>query len=148
MKLILLTDVKNVGKKGEIVTVSDGYGRNFLIRNKLAVMASDKSLEVLQEQKDQNKAELKEKEAQARELAEKLKTITLQFTLTGGTDGKLFGSISGKQIVTELKKQYDIVIEKKKFMDNGPFSEMGTHIIKIDLFKNVIGELKINISAK
>ncbi|MDD2591604.1 MAG: 50S ribosomal protein L9 [Erysipelotrichaceae bacterium] len=148
MKVILLADVKNVGKKGEIVEVSDGYGRNYLIRNKLAVMASDKSLEVLAEQKEQNKADLAAKKAQAEVLAERLKNITLEFSLSAGTDGRLFGSISSKQVVSELSKIHGIAIDKKKFIDNGPFSEMGRHIIKVELFKNVIGEIKIDIKTK
>ncbi|MEA5026937.1 50S ribosomal protein L9 [bioreactor metagenome] len=148
MKVILLADVKNVGKKGEIVTVADGYGRNFLLRNRLAVIASDKGLEVLQEQKQHDLDELKDREVKAKELQAKLKDVTLDFTVTSGAEGKLFGSVSTKQVVQELQKKHGIAIDKKKIIDGGPFNEAGVHIIKVELFKNVIGELKINIRSK
>jgi len=148
MKVILLDDVKNVGKKGEIVKVADGYGRNFLLRSNLAVIASDKSIEVLQEQKQQDLEELKDKEAKAIELKEKLKSISLEFLVATGAEGKLFGSVSSKQIVSALNKKHGLVIDKKKIIDGGPFNEAGVHIIRIELYKNVIGELKINIKSK
>lgn len=148
MKVILLNDVKNVGKKGAIVEVADGYGRNFLIRNNLAVIASDKSLNTLEKQKQQDKDNQLLKQQQAQEMAIKLKDINLVFDLKAGTDGRIFGSISSKQVVAELSKLHNIELDKKKFIDNGPFNEMGVHIIKIELFKNVIGELKITINAK
>ena len=98
MKVILLSDVSKVGKKGAIVEVADGYARNFLIRNRLAVQATAKSLEILDEQKVQAKLNEKEMEAQARETAAKLEKIMLQFSVKSGKEGRVFGSVSTKQI--------------------------------------------------
>ena len=103
MKVILLSDVSKVGKKGEIVEVADGYARNYLIARRLAVQATQKSLEILDEQKVQQKLNEKEMESQARQTVEKLKPILLQFTVKSGKDGRVFGSVSTKQIVQQLQ---------------------------------------------
>ena len=97
MKVILLSDVKKVGKKGEIVEVSDGYGRNFLLNKKLAVLATKKSMEILDEQNLQHDLEEKQKEADAQALKQKLTKITLEFHVKTGEGGRVFGSVSTKR---------------------------------------------------
>lgn len=144
MKVILKSDVKKVGKKGEVVEVSDGYARNFLIQRNLAVQATDKSMEILGEEKKEealHQAELK-KEAEA--LKEKLKDMTFKFHVKSGKDGRVFGSVSTKQIVEELHKQ-GIKIDKRKFIDNQPIVSLGVTIVKVELYKNVIGEIKCHL---
>lgn len=148
MKVILLDDVKKVGKKGEIVDVSDGYARNFLMNKGLGVVATKKSMEILDEQNLQHELEEKEKEAQAEELKKKLEKITLQFSLRTGKDGRVFGSISTKQIVEALQKQFDIKVEKRKVVDNVTITSLGYTDVKIDLYRNkVIGVIRVHVNG-
>lgn len=147
MKVILLSDVKKVGKKGEVVDVADGYGRNYLIRNKLAVLATNKSMEVLSEQKAQDAQTEKEKEQEAKEVAKKLESITLVFDVKTGKEGKVFGSVSTKHIVEELNKQYGILVDKRKIIDNGPVGTLGINNVRVELYKNVEGTIKVHLKA-
>ena len=106
MKVILLSDVKNLGKKGDIVKVADGYGRNFLIRQHLAVEATKKSMEILDEQKLQESLEEKQLEANAEAIKQRLAKLTLEFKVKTGKDGRVFGSVSTKQIAEQLMQKY------------------------------------------
>ena len=105
MKVILLTDVKKVGKKDQIIEVSDGYAQNFLIAKKLAVQVTAKSREVLQNQQAEEAARQETLRKEAMELAEKLKSITLEFTVQSGKEGKMFGNISLKQVAKYMDKK-------------------------------------------
>ena len=148
MKIILIEDVKNVGKKGELKEVADGYARNFLIRNRLAVEATAHSKAILEQQK-QNKIDQEIEDIKKAEvLKEKLTTITLVFPVKTGEGGKVFGSISSKQIAEELVKKHQITIDKRKILDNGPFSDLGYSDIRIELHKKVIGTIKIHLKAQ
>ena len=145
MKVILLADVKKVGKKDQTVEVSDGYAVNFLFPRHLAVQVTKKSVEVLenqQEAKRENDAKLK---AEAEQLAKKLDTITLQFKVKTGREGKLFGAISLKQVAEELQKQFAIEIDKRKFVDKGPLDELGFHHLGVELYKGVIGKVHVQV---
>lgn len=148
MKVILLKDVKNVGKKDEIIEVSDGYASNFLIPRKLAVLFTQKSKSVLDDQKE--KAILTEKQniENANKIIEKLKKIYCQFTLAAGENGKVFGSISAKQIEKQLMDMYNIEVDKRKFINYTPINQLGTTMVKIELYRGVIGELKVVVSSK
>ena len=148
MEVILLADVKNVGKKNQTVNVSDGYANNFLLKKKLAVPVSKKSVEILEEQKENARlADLKAKE-DAIKLVETLKGITLEFTAKVGKDSRLFGSISLKQVEEELRNKYQINIDKRKFIDKGPLDSLGTYLLNIELYKGVIGQVRVHISGK
>lgn len=148
MKIILLEDVKNVGKKGEIVEVADGYGRNFLVRNKLAVEATAQSKLILEKQKQQKIEQEKEDIKNAEALKLKLAEITLVFPVKTGDNGKVFGSVSSKQIAEELIKKYKITIDKRKILDEGPFNTLGFYNIKIELHKQVIATIKIQLKEQ
>ena len=147
MKVILLEDVKKVGKKGQQVEVADGYARNFLFRNKLAVSATAQSQAILQQQKE----DAIKQDEQARNDAEKLKAslakLRLSFDMKAGQDGKLFGSISTKQIVDELSKKHQITVDKRKFVDYEALNQLGTHLVKVDLYKGIIATITIDIKA-
>lgn len=148
MKVILLSDVKKVGKKGDIVEVSDGYGRNFLLKQKLAVLATKKSKEILDEQNLQHDLEEKQKEADAQALKQKLTKITLEFHVKTGEGGRVFGSVSTKQIVEQLQRVHAIKIEKRKFIDTDAITSLGYTDVKVDLYKNkVIGVIRVHVNG-
>ncbi len=143
MKVILLQDVKNLGKKGDVVTVSDGYGSNFLIKNRLAVLKTEKSTEVLNQQIAADKKKYEEDKKAAEEVKEKLKNIECVFVVKSSPNGKMLGSVTAKQIESFLKETHDIIIDKRKFLDNAQVNTFGSHILKIELFKGVIAEVKV-----
>ena len=147
MKVILLSDVKKLNKKGEMVEVSDGYARNFLIRQKLAVAATETSRQILNEQKAKEAEKEAELEAQANEIKKKLENITLEFKVKTGEGGRVFGSVSSKQICEELQKKYQIHVDKRKFLDNESINSCGVTYVKVDLYRNkVIGQIKVHVS--
>lgn len=146
MKVILLKDVKGVGKKQEIVNVKDGYGANYLIPNKLAVMYSEKSLEILNNQKADEAAEIAKNTAKAKDIAAKLQQIVLEFTANSGTGGRMFGTISSKQIASELQSKYNIEIDKRKFVNKTVVDSFGYTKLKIELYKGVIGEINVHVT--
>ena len=148
MEVILLADVKNVGKKNQTVNVSDGYANNFLLKRKLAVPVSKKSVEILENQQENARIAEENAKKEAQELAKRLETITLEFTAKVGKDSKLFGSISLKQVEEEMKTKYGITIDKRKFLDKGPLDTLGLFKLRIELHKGVIGEIRVHISGK
>ena len=146
MKVILLKDVKGVGKKQEIVNVKDGYGANYLIPHGLAVMYSEKSLEILENQKADQAAEIAKNIANAKQIAAKLKDITLDFTANSGTGGRMFGTISSKQIAAELQSKYGIETDKRKFVNKTTVDAFGYTKLQIELYKGVIGEINVHVT--
>ena len=148
MEVILLADVKNVGKKDQIVNVSDGYANNYLIKNRLAVPVTNKSREILANQQENARIAEENKKKEALELVEKLKGITLEFSLSVGKDHRPFGSISLKQVEEELLKKHNIRIDKRKFVENSNLNQLGTYLLKIELYKGVFGEVRAHISER
>ena len=148
MKVILLKDVKNVGKKDQVCEVSQGYGANYLIKNGLAIMYTAGSKNTLDGQMKQREDEMLAKKAFAQEVAEKLKEITLEFTAPSSKDGRMFGNISPKQISEEMKKVFGIDIDKRKFIDKYPVNAFGYTRLKIELFKGVVGTVNVHVSEK
>lgn len=144
----MLSDVKKVGKKGEIVDVSDGYAKNFLFRQKLAVQLTKGSMQTLDEQNRQAELAEQEKEKQAEALKVKLETIVLEFQVKSGKDGRVFGSVSTKQIVEQLAKKHNIRVEKRKIIDSETITSLGYTNVKIDLYKNkVIGVIRVHVKG-
>ncbi len=146
MKVILLKDVKGVGKKQEIVNVKDGYGANYLIPHGLAVMYSEKSLEILNNQKADEAAEIAKNIAKAKDISAKLKDIVLEFSANAGTGGRMFGTISSKQIAAELQSKYNIEIDKRKFVNKAVVDSFGYTKLQIELYKGVIGEINVHVT--
>lgn len=146
MKVILLQDVKNVGKKGQTIEVSDGYANNFLLPKRLGVNATKRSVEILDKQKEDARILDEKNRKEAEELKEKLKKITLEFTCKTGKDGKLFGSVSSKQVVEKLKTSYGITVDKRKFVDKETVNTLGVTILKNELYKGVVAEIKVHVS--
>lgn len=146
MRVILLQDVKKVGKKGDTVTVADGYGQNFLIKNKLAVMATATSKRIVEAQKEEQREIEEQKKLAAQELKKELEGITLEFVLKAGHDGKTFGSVSSKNIVEELQRKHGIKLDKRKFIDAHPIQGLGYTKQKVELYKGVIGIINVHLS--
>ena len=148
MKVILLEDVKTLGKKGEIVTVNDGYARNFLLKKKMGLETTSKNLNDLKLQQKNAEKVAKEKleaaQAVAKELADKSITVKMQ----AGVEGKVFGSISSKEIALEAKRQLNMEIDKKKIIIPDPIKSLGTYKVNIKLHKDVVGTLEVKVVAK
>ena len=145
MKVILLQDIKGVGKKDEIINASDGHAKNYLFPKKLAVPADKEHMSKLEAKKssENHKKEL-EKEA-ANKNKEKIAKITLKISTKCGENGKIFGSITSKEIAENLKKQYQIEVDKKKVQLNEPIKVLGTTNVDIKLFEGIIATLKVMV---
>ena len=148
MKVILLKDVKSLGKKGEIVEVSEGYGRNFIIPTKAGVLADAKNLNTLKLQVQNAEKIAEEKLEEAEALKKKLEEVKLIFHMKAGKDGRAFGSISTKEVQEELKKQYDISVDKKKMELDVPMKNFGGYDIKVKLHKDVEATLHVSVQPQ
>lgn len=148
MKIILLQDVKSVGKKNQVVEVSDGYAQNYLIPRRLAVKSTAAGLEVRDRQIQNEKEEWDKKKAQAEETAEKIKEIVLEFTAPSSKDGRMMGTISQKQVVEMLKEKYQINVDKRKFIDKYTINAFGYTNLKIELFKDFFATIRVHVSEK
>ena len=149
MQVILKKDVNKVGKKGEIVDVSDGYGANYLIPNGLAVINNKENLVILKKEEAEEKRLDAQKKIEASELSERLKGITLEFEASAGRRGEMIGTISHKQILESLRKLHDIKLDKKMIVDKDVIvNGFGKTTLKVNLYKGVIGEINIHVSLK
>ena len=148
MKVILLQDVKSLGKEGEIVTVSDGYARNFIIPKKLGLEATDKNLNDLKLKKkyDARLAEGILEDAQA--LKERLEAGQIELAMKVGEGERLFGSVSNKEIAEATREQLGLKIDKKKILLKEVIKSLGTHTVPVRLHPKVIGELKVIVVAE
>lgn len=148
MKIILLEDVKSLGKKGEIVTVSDGYARNMILPKKLGVEATSKNLNDLKLQNQHaEKVALENLEA-AQALAESLKDKKVEVKMKSGEGGRTFGSISTKEIAEAAKKQLNLELDKKKMVLKDPIKALGTYEVQIKLHPKVTGNLTVHVSEE
>ena len=150
MKVILLQDVKKLGKKGDTITVSDGYGSNYLIPKGLAVNSTANSQKELAKKNAEEEARQKQLKAEAEELAKRLEHINVEFKAKVGADGRMFGAISPKEIEEGLFKQWGIKIDKRKFIDKYPANALGYTRLKIELYRgsegSVVGVVNVHIS--
>ena len=144
MKVILLKDVPKQGKKDQVINVSDGYANNYLIKNSLAIIASDGNLDKLKKDLNQRKENEKEFIAEMKILKEKLDKEKLVFKAKVGDKDRMFGSVSHKQIF-ELLKEKGYNIKKEQIEIQNPINSLGFHTIKINLHKEVIGEIKLSV---
>ncbi|MDE7019019.1 MAG: 50S ribosomal protein L9 [Lachnospiraceae bacterium] len=145
MKVILLEDVKSLGKKGEIVNVSDGYARNFVLPKKLGVEANSKNMNDLKLQKANEEKVAKEQLAAAQELAKVIESKEVIVKMKSGEGGKTFGSISSKEIAAEAKKQCDLELDKKKIQLPEPIKSLGVYEVGVKLHVKVTAKLKVKV---
>ena len=148
MKVILLEDVKSLGKKGEIVNVNDGYARNFILKKNLGLEATGKNLNDLKLQQQNAAKVAKEKLEAAQALAKDLEDKSITVKIQAGVEGKVFGSISSKEIALEAKKQLGMDIDKKKIVIPDAIKSLGTYNVNIKLHKDVVGKLALKVEAK
>ena len=148
MKVILLEDVKSLGKKGEIVNVNDGYARNFILKKNLGLEATGKNLNDLKLQQQNAAKVAKEKLEASQALAKDLEDKSITVKIQAGVEGKVFGSISSKEIALEAKKQLGMDIDKKKIVIPDAIKSLGTYNVNIKLHKDVVGKLAVKVEAK
>ncbi|MCL2222412.1 MAG: 50S ribosomal protein L9 [Oscillospiraceae bacterium] len=149
MKVILQEDVKGKGKKGELVNVSDGYARNFLFPKKLAAPANPENIAKMKADEKAKQKKLEEDKAKAQEIATKLGDVLVKITArSGGDGGKLFGSITSKEISEELKEQHGIEIEKNKIVQEDPIKSFGSYEIKCKLGFEISGIIHVLVVEK
>ena len=145
MQVVLLEDVKSLGKKGEIVNVNDGYARNFILKKKLGVEATAKNLNDLKLQKANAEKIAAEQLAAAKELAAKREGMSVNLTMKAGEGGKAFGSVSGKEIAAAAKDQLNLEIDKKKLVLPEAIKTFGNHEVPVKLHKDVTGKLTVKV---
>lgn len=145
MKVILLADVKGKGKKDQVVEVSDGYARNYLFAKKLAIEADAKALNELKGREASKQHKHDVAKASAQETAEQLKDITIVLKRKAGVDNKLYGAVTTKEIVQQLKQDYDLDVDKKKLFMESPIKAFGTFKIKAKLFSDVSATITVQV---
>lgn len=134
MKVILQQDVKGQGKKGQLVEVSEGYGRNFLLPRKLAVPATADNVNQMKQAEESKKHRQAVERAEAEENAKKFESIMVHLTAKGGTSGRIFGSVTSKEIASQLKKEHGIEISKNKIVMDEAIKSFGTYELKVKLY--------------
>ncbi len=145
MKVILKQDIKGVGRKNEVINASDGYARNFLFPKNLAVEANTENINKLNMQNEAKQYKKDVEKEQAKEIAKKLETITVQIKVQAGENGKIFGSVSAKEITESLENQYKIKIDKKKVELKEAIKTTGQKTVEVKLYEGVIGKVKIDV---
>ena len=148
MKVILQQDVKGQGKKGQMVEVSDGYARNFLLPRKLAILATPENVNTMKMQDKARKAQEAAEKAEAEAVAAKLREITVKVTAKAGSGGRLFGAVTSKEIADSLKAQQGIDIAKTKIVQDEPIKSFGTYELKVKLGYEVSGTLKVMVTEE
>ena len=150
MKVILLQDIKGVGKKDQIINANDGYARNYLFPKNLGIEATKENLLKLQDKKNSiaHKKNIEIEKNKERLSAKKIDTITLNLKVKAGENGKIFGGITAKEISEELKKQHEIDIDKKKIILKETIKLIGRFVVEIKFGDGIMAKLKLNIIAE
>lgn len=148
MKVILQQDVRSLGKKGDLVNVSDGYFNNYLLPKKLAVQATQANMNVLKMQEKARKAQIEKEIQQAREKAEKLKSCIVKISAKAGSSGKLFGSVTSKEISEALLEQHNISVSKQDIIQSEPIKAFGSYEVKCKLGHEITGTINVLITEE
>ncbi len=148
MKVILLADVKGQGKKNDVIEVSDGYGKNFLIPRKLAKAADAQSLNDVKVKEEARLYRIETEKKEARALVEKLKETLVKIPASSGADGRLYGSVTAKDISERLQADHGIAIDKRKIVMNDPIKAYGKYELDVKLYPEVTGKLYILVCEK
>jgi large subunit ribosomal protein L9 len=145
MKVVLTQDVKDLGKKGELVNASDGYARNFLFPRKLAVEATTGKLKEIEDKKASEKNRKEKELSSAKELADKLSKLEIVFRTKAGENGKLFGSITAKDVAEAIKAQHKIEVDKKKVVLHDAIKALGTYQVEIKVYPEVSAKISVKV---
>ena len=148
MKVILLADVKGQGKKNDVIEVSDGYGKNFLIPRKLAKVADAQSLNDVKVKEAAKQYRIETEKKEARELAEKLTAVLVKIPTSGGADGRLYGSVTSKDIVARMKADPGIEIDKRKLVLSDPIKAYGKYEVEVKLYTEITGKINVLVCEK
>ena len=148
MKVIFLKDVKGKGKKGEIKNVADGYAHNYLLKNNLAIEANQATISQLDGQKKKEQKEAAQELEEAKQLKEKLENLTIELTAKSGEGGRLFGSITTKQVAKELEKTHGIKLDKRKMELDDAIRSLGYTNIPVKLHQDVTATLKVHVTEE
>lgn len=148
MKVVFLKDVKGKGKKGEIKNVADGYAHNFLIKNGYAVEATSSALSAVEGQKKLTEKQAAQELANAEALKEKLEALTVELKAKSGADGRLFGSVTTKQVATALEKVHGIKVDKRKMELDDAIRTLGYTNVPVKLHQDVTATLKVHVTEE
>ena len=148
MKVILLCDVKGQGKKDQIVEVSDGYARNFLIPKGLAIPADAKAINEAKNEEASKAHKIETDRAAAKDIAAKLEAVTVTIVAQAGGDGRLYGSVTSKEIAEELQKQHKIAVDRRKITLDTPIKSFGTYKLEVKLYTDVVGKITVAVKSK
>lgn len=148
MKVILMADIKGVGKKDQVINASDGYARNFLFPKNLAVEANSENMSKLKAKQDSNAFKKSQEKEEAEKIADRLSKILLKIAVKSGANGKIFGGVSSKEIAENLEKQYNIKVDKKKIDLKDTIKTLGVVSVDIRLFEGVVGKVKIDVISE
>ncbi|MBQ9976933.1 MAG: 50S ribosomal protein L9 [Clostridia bacterium] len=148
MKVILTQDVKGQGKKGQLIDVSEGYARNFLLPKGLAMQAGAKELNELKNRESAQKFKIETEQKEARALAEKLMGVVVKILVAPGADGRFYGSVTAMDVAEELKKQHGIEIDKRKIVMDSPIKAFGNYTFDVKLYAEISGKLNVIVTEK
>ncbi len=148
MQVILTQDVKGQGKKGQVINVSDGYGRNFLIQKGFAIEATKSNLNDLKGKQESVEFKIKTDTDEAKKVAETMKEIVVKLKAKAGDNGKLFGSITSKDVAEALTAQHHIKLDKKKFVLPDGIKTLGVTEVKVKLYTGVVGTLRVEVEGE
>ncbi len=149
MKVMLTQDVKGQGKKDQIIEVSDGYARNFLLPKKLAIIADAKAVNEAKNKEASNLHKIEVAKSEARALADKLASVTVKITESAGNDNRLYGAVTSKDITERLAKDHGIIVDKKKILMNESIKTFGTYKIDVKLYgAEITGKITVVVSPK
>lgn len=147
MKVILMADIKGVGKKDEVINASDGYARNYLFPKKLAVEANSENMTKLKGKKDSENHKKEVAKEEAKQIAKKVEGIQLKIKVKAGENGKIFGGVTAKEIAENLKKQYQIEVDKKKIILPETIKVLGLVTVEMRLYEGITAKLKVDVIA-
>ena len=148
MKVVLLADVKGHGKKGELVNVSDGYARNFLFPRKLAKEANNQAMNELKNAEAAKAFKIQTETDAAKKAAERIEGKSVQIAAKAGKEGRLFGSVTAKEVAEEIKKQYNVIVDKRKVTLESEIKQFGTFSCEVKLYTGVSAKMKVVVSEQ
>ena len=147
MKVVLLSDVKGQGKKNQVIDVSDGYARNFLLPRKLAVIADSKVMGEIKSKEESEAFRIREEQKAARALAERLATLTVKIKCSAGADGRLYGAVTAKDVAEVLAKEHGITVDKRKISMSEQIRSYGVFPVEVRLYTDIVGKFSVVVHA-